>query len=102
MITLSETCANTESGDKSDENSTMPPLISEEEMYSMSSGDESENDGSDSGSSVTCYFPFRFDCSFGHVIGLGSGIFVPTVVESKRDIFVFVMFVPIVVKSKDS
>ena len=37
---LSETGDNTESGNESDYNSTMPPLISEEEMDAMSSGDE--------------------------------------------------------------
>ena len=35
--------------------------------------DESDNDGSDSGSSDTCYFPLCFDNYVGHVIGLGSG-----------------------------
>ena len=30
---LSRNCDNAESGNESDDNSTMPPLISEEEMY---------------------------------------------------------------------
>ena len=33
-----------ESGDKSDDNSIMPPLLCEEEMYAMGSGDESDDD----------------------------------------------------------
>ena len=50
-----------------------------------------------------CYFPaffIRFDDFFVRVSGLGSGIFVPTGVESKCDIFEFVVFVPIGVESK--
>ena len=39
-ILLSETHDDTKSGDESDEDSIMPPLISEEEMDTMSSGDE--------------------------------------------------------------
>ena len=45
-------------------------------------------------------FSLRFDNSIGRVSGLGSGVFIPTGVESKCDIFVFVMFVPIRVESK--
>ena len=41
---LSETCDNTESGNESDRNSTMPTLISEEETYVMDSGDESDDE----------------------------------------------------------
>ena len=37
---LSETCDNAERGNNSDGNSIFPPLISEEEMDDMSSGDE--------------------------------------------------------------
>ena len=37
---LSETCDNAESGDKSDGNSIMKPLIIKEEIYAMSSGNE--------------------------------------------------------------
>ena len=33
-----------ESGDKSNDNSIMPPLLSEEEMHAMDSGDESDHD----------------------------------------------------------
>ena len=33
-----------ESGDKSDDNSIMPPLLSKEDMDAMYSGDESDND----------------------------------------------------------
>ena len=62
--------------------------------------DESDNDGSDSGSAGTCTFPFRFDESVGRVCGVGSGIFFPIEVDSKCDVFTFVMFVPIGVESK--
>ena len=41
---LSETCEDSESGDESDDNSTMPPLLIEEEMDVMDSGDESDYD----------------------------------------------------------
>ena len=41
---LSEACDDTESDNKSDENSTMPPLISEEEMDAMSSDDDSDDE----------------------------------------------------------
>ena len=40
----SETCNDAESGDKPDDDSIMPPLVSEEEMDVMDSGDESDND----------------------------------------------------------
>ena len=40
---LSETRDDAERGDKSDDDSIMPPLISEEEMDVMDSGDESED-----------------------------------------------------------
>ena len=40
----SETRNDAESGDKSDDNSIMPPLLSEEEMDSMYSGNESDHD----------------------------------------------------------
>ena len=36
--------------------------------------DESDNDGSDSGSSGMCAFPFRFGDSVGCVSGVGSGV----------------------------
>ena len=39
---LSETCKNTENGNKYDGNSTLEPLISEEETDAMSSGNESD------------------------------------------------------------
>ena len=41
---LSETRDDTERGKKSDDNSKMPPLISEEEMDAISSGDESDDE----------------------------------------------------------
>ena len=73
-------------------------LLSSEKLYSLD--DESYDDGSDSGSSGTCYFPLSFDNSVGCVSGLGSGVFVTTGVDSKCDIFAFEVFVPIGVKSK--
>ena len=39
---LSETCDDIESGNESDENLTIPELISKEEMYVISSGDDSD------------------------------------------------------------
>ena len=62
--------------------------------------DESDDDGSDYGSSGTCFFLLRFDDSVGHVSLLGSGVFVPTRVKSKCDVFEFVVFMPIVVEPK--
>ena len=41
---LSETCDDAENGDKSDDDSIMPPLISEEEVGVMDSRDESEDE----------------------------------------------------------
>ena len=41
---LSETCNDKESGNKSDDGSTLSLLIIEEEMYAMSSGDESDGE----------------------------------------------------------
>ena len=41
---LTKTRNDAESGDKSDDDSIMPPLLSEDEMDAMDSGDESDND----------------------------------------------------------
>ena len=41
---LSKTCDDAKSGDKSDDDSIIPPLISEEEMNVMDSGDESDDE----------------------------------------------------------
>ena len=41
---LSETRNDAEIGDESDGNSILPPLLSEEEMDAMDSGDESDHD----------------------------------------------------------
>ena len=41
---LSETRDNTERGNESDEDSTMPPFISEEGMDAMDSGDDSDDE----------------------------------------------------------
>ena len=70
---------------------------------SDSLNDESYDDGYDSGSPITYSFPALFLCfddSVVHVSGLGSGVFLPTGVDLKCDIFAFVMFVPIGVESK--
>ena len=63
--------------------------------------DDSDNDGSDSGSAGTCTFPFQFDESvsrvgesFGCVSGVGSGIFVTTGIDSIGDVVPLVVFVP--------
>ena len=73
-------------------------LLSSDESDSLD--DEYDNDESDFGSSGTCYFPLRFGNLIGHDSGLGSDVFVPTVVESKCDVFAFVVFLPIGVESK--
>ena len=76
-------------------------FLSSDESDSLD--DESDDDGSDfrySGTNYFCAFYLHFDNSVGSVCGLGSSIFVPTGVESRCDIFVFVVFVLIVVKSK--
>ena len=41
---LTKTCNNAESGDKSDDDSTMSPLLSKEDMDAMDSGNESDHD----------------------------------------------------------
>ena len=43
-ILLSETCEDAESGNKSDENSILPPLLSEEEMDEMDYGNETDDE----------------------------------------------------------
>ena len=76
-------------------------LMSSYKSYSLN--DESDDDGYDSRSSSTYYFPdfpLCFDYSVIHVSSLGSDVFVPTGVESKCDIFAFVVFVSIGVESK--
>ena len=66
---------------------------------------EFDDDVSDSGSSVTysfCVFYLHFVDSIGSISVYGSGVFAPTGVESKCDIFAFDVFVPIRVESKGS
>ena len=41
---LYETSNDAESGDESDDDSIMPPLLSKEEMYAMDYGDESDDE----------------------------------------------------------
>ena len=65
--------------------------------------DESDDDGSDYGSSGTYSFhafSLYFENSIGRVSGLGSGSFVLTGVELKCDIFAFIVLVAIGVNSK--
>ena len=87
-------------------------LVSFNELYSFY--DESDYDGSDSGSSGTCPFPFRFDdfvgCvgdfvgrvgeSVGRVSDMGSVVFVLTGINSIGDFVLLVLFVPKGVDSK--
>ena len=56
--------------------------------------DESDNDGSGSRSPGTCDFPFCSEEYVGRVIGVGSGDFVLTGIESIGDIVPLVVFVP--------
>ena len=72
--------------------------MSLEKSYSLDG--ESDDDGSDSGSSVTCNFAFCFDNYVGHVSGMSSGVFVPIGIESNCDVSTLFVFVPIGVKSK--
>ena len=74
---------------------------------SDSLNDESENDGSDSGSDGTCNFLFRFeesigrvDDSVGYVCGVVSGVFVLIVIESIDNVVLLVVSIPIGVDSK--
>ena len=78
--------------------------------------DEYENDGSESRPAGKCAFPFRFEesvvrvgdsvgrveYSVGYVSGMGSGIFVPTGINSIGDVFLLVVFVPKGYESKGS
>ena len=56
--------------------------------------------GLNPGPLLRALFHFVFYDSVGCVIGLGSGVFVPTGVKLKCDVFVFVVCVPIVVEYK--
>ena len=76
--------------------------------------DESDDDGSDSGSAGTCTFYFRFDESagrvgdsighvdesVGRVSGMESGFFVQTGIESIGDVITLFVFVSKGVESK--
>ena len=80
-------------------------LMPLDELYSLN--DESDNDGSDSGSACTRAFTFCFDDFVGHVenyVGrvydMGSGVFVPVVIESNCDVVPLVVFLEIGVESK--
>ena len=80
-------------------------LLSFDELYLFD--DESDDDGSGSGSADTCDFPFCSDesvgsvgKSVGRVSGMGSVIFVPTGIDLIGDIFLLVVFVPKGVESK--
>ena len=56
--------------------------------------DESDNDGSGSGSFGTCTFPFCSGDYVGHFSGVGSGVFFMTEIESIGDVVLLVMLVP--------
>ena len=62
--------------------------------------DESEDDGSGSGSPGTCAFPFCSGNPVGRVITVGSGVFVLTVIDSICYVVPLVVFVPRVLESK--
>ena len=62
--------------------------------------DESGNDGSGSGSSGTCTFPFYSENYVGCVSGVGSVVFVPIGIESIGDVVPLVMLLSIGVESK--
>ena len=76
--------------------------------------DESDDDGFDSRSVGTCTFSFRFDESIGRVgdsvgrveksvgctSGVGSGVSLPTGIESIGDTVPLIVFLPKIVESK--
>ena len=63
-------------------------------------GDESDNNGSGSGSPDMCDFPFCSGNYVGRVIRVGYGVFVPTGIKSIGDVVMLVVFVPRGVESK--
>ena len=74
---------------------------------SYSFDDESEDNGSESGSTGTCTFPFRFEDyvgrvenSVGRVRGMVSGVLFTIGIKSIGDIVLLIMLVPIGVESK--
>ena len=73
-------------------------LISFDKFYIF--GDDSDDDGSGSGSPGTCTFLFCSGNSVGCVSDVGSGIFVPTGIELIGDVFPLVVLVPRGVESK--
>ena len=62
--------------------------------------DESDNDGSGSGSPGTCAFPFCSVNSISRVSGVGFSVFVLTGIESIGDVVMLVVFVSREVDSK--
>ena len=56
--------------------------------------DESDDDRSGSGFAGTCAFPFCYGNSIVRVSVVGSGVFVPTGIESLGEVVPLVMFVP--------
>ena len=67
---------------------------------SFFSDDESDNGGYGSGSPGMCTFPFCSGNYVGRFSGVGSGVFVPTGIDSIGDIVLLIVFVPIGVESK--
>ena len=66
--------------------------MSFDELYLFD--DESDDDGSGSGSPGTCTFPFFSGNSVSCVSGVDSGIFVRTGIKSIDDVFLLDVFVP--------
>ena len=73
-------------------------MLSFDKIYLFN--DESDNDGSGSGSPGTCDFPFFAGNYVGHVGHIVSGVFVLTGIKSIGDVVMLVVFVPRGVKSK--
>ena len=72
-------------------------FLSSDKLESLD--DESDNDGSYSGSSRTCAFPLRFGDSVGRFSGVGYGVFIPIGVDSNCEMFTFFVFITIGVDS---
>ena len=68
-------------------------MVSANQSYFLN--DESDDDGSNSGSDGTYTFYFLFGESIGRVCGVGYGVFVSTGIDSIGDIFPLVVPIPI-------
>ena len=74
-------------------------FLSSDKSHSLD--DESDDAGSDSGSTGKCAFPFRFDDPVGHVYGVGFGVFFPIAIKSNCEVVLLIVFTPIGVNTKD-